>query len=850
MSNRVTPPEEFFGHQLGADKKIARWDKIVEYFNKLDEESNRIKVIDMGPSTEGNTFLAVYISSEENMANLSELQTINKQIADPGVLTEEEVMPLVEKGKAVAIQSMSLHATEIGGTQMAPELAYELITKEDEETRRIRDNVISIMVPCFNPDGQILVTDWYNETLGTEYEGVNQPFLYHKYTGHDNNRDAFMTNIPESQYMADLMFHQWPPQAYQDHHHMGSYGARLFVVPYSDPIHPHGDPLVWRELSWYGAHMAYKLEEADKTGIVNGAIFSGWAHMGFHWIGIYHNIPSMLTESASAKLATPLFIHPEQLKANKPMSMVGNRMFPNNNPSTLFPHPWEGGWWKLRDIVEQQKVSAWAILDHMARNKETVLLNQYHKAVRQAERGTEGPVDAFVIPAEQHDPLTKELMVHKLMVQNLKIYKAQDDFIVGNTLFGEGSYIIPLNQPKQGLAKTLLGRTMFPDDPWTRDDKGVPFKPYDTTTDTMFEFMGVDVDPVEYIPDVEMDLLEEHEMPVGATGESDVGFLLDGRLNASYKAVNNLLEAGVPVNRVLDFLDTGDEVLPPGSFLVQPGNEEEYLKAAEATGVDFQPLDEIGADVKPVKRLKVGMYQRYWGGNMDEGWTRLCLEQFNFPYTTLMDKDILEGDLSAYDVLILPHDTPEMITGGDELKENWAKNMPYYPMPPYPEKYQSGLGDEGKKKIKAWVENGGKLVCFGEASQYAIDVLGLKVKNVAKDIPTTEFYCPGSNLNIEMDVDHPVAYGMPEEAVGLFHGNVAFDILPSGDNHMYEVVATYPERDILESGWLIGEKYLAEKIAVLTAKKGKGEAVLIGIRCQHRCQTHGTFKLLFNSLLG
>ena len=443
-----------------------------------------------------------------------------------------------------------------------------------------------------------------------------------------------------------------------------------------------------------------------------------------------------------------------------------------------------------------------------------------------------------------------ELMIHKLRVQNLKIYKARDDFAVGNTLFGEGSYVIPLNQPKQALAKTLLGRTFFPDDPWTRDDNGVPFRPYDTTTDTMNEFMGVDVDPVEYIPEVDMDFVEEHEMPVGVVGESDIGYLVDGRLNASYKTVNILLNAGVPVSRVIDFLDTGDEVLQPGSFLVAPGHEEACQKAAEATGVDFQPLEEIGAEVTPVKRLKVGMYQRYWGGNMDEGWTRLCLEQFDFPYTTLMDKDILEGDLSEYDVIILPHDKPEIITGGEELKKNWDQINPYFPLPPYPEEYQSGLGEEGNQKIKEWVENGGRLVCFGEASMYAVDVLGLRLVNAIKDLPSKEFYCPGSVLNLDMNVDHPIAYGMPEEALGLFHGSVAFNIMPSGLNHNYEVVATYPERDILESGWLIGEKHLAEKIAVLNAKKGKGEAVLIGIRCQHRCQTHGTFKLLFNSLLG
>ncbi|MCW4051179.1 MAG: M14 family metallopeptidase [Candidatus Bathyarchaeota archaeon] len=848
----ITSPEEFFGHQLGADRKIAHWDKIVEYFWKLQKESKKIKVIDMGPSTEGHPFLAVIITSEENMKNLEKIQETNQQIVAPGDLSEDEVKPMVSEGKAVVIQSMSLHASEIGGTQMAPELAYDLLTRDDSETRDILDNVISIMVPSFNPDGQIMVTDWYNQWLSTEYEGVGTPYLYHKYCGHDNNRDAFMTNTVESQYMADLMFHQWPPQAYQDHHHMGSYGARLYVAPYSDPIHPHGDPLVWRELSWYGAHMAYKLEEQGKTGILNGAVFSGWAHMGFHWIGIYHNIPSMLTESASAKLATPLYIHPEQLiEETKPGSLVGTRMFPHYKATTNFPHPWEGGWWTLRDIVEQQKVSAWALLDHMARNRETVLWNAYQKAVRQTERGIAGSPGFFVVPANQHDPRTTELMIEKLMVQNIEIYKAKEAFSADGYLYDEGSYIIPLGQPKMGLIMTLLGQTRFPDDSFTRQPDGSPHRPYDTATDTLAEFMGVAVHPCDFITETEVLQVTDYKPPKGAVDDKGkVGYLLDTRENAAYKAVNLLLDKGVKVNRILEPLFAGDYELPPGCFLVEPGKDKKLKEIAELTGVTFHALEAFEAEVSEVKQLNIGMYQRFWGGNMDEGWTRLCLEQFSFPYETLMDADILEGDLSLYDVIILPHDSPEAITGGDEFKKWWKENRPTWPLPEYPPEYQSGLGDEGKEKLKDWVMKGGTLVCLGGASEYAIEVLDLKIANTLKDLNSKEFHCPGSTIHMDVDIYHPRAYGMPEEALALHWNSPAFKISPSPDNHKYSIVAAYPDSDLLESGWLVGEEKLANKIAVLEAEVGDGSAVLIGPRAQHRCQTHGTFKLLFNSILG
>ncbi len=851
MAN-ITSPEKFFGHQLGADRKIVHWDKLVEYFTLLARESNRLKVVNMGDTTEGHPFLVVYISSEENLSNMDELQEVNKAITAPEDRAQDEIRELIKAGKAVVVQTMSLHATEIGGTQMAPELVYDQITRIDKEAQRIRDQVISIIVPCFNPDGQIMVTEWYNRWLGTEYEGGSPPNLYHKYCGHDNNRDAFMTNTVESQYLAKVMFKNWPPQAYQDHHHMGSYGARLYVAPYSDPIHPHGDPLVWRELQWYGSHMAYKLEQAGKSGVVNSAIFSGWAHLGYHWIGIYHNIPSMLTESASAKLATPLYIHPEQLKAQtKERSLVGTRMMPHYKPSTNFPNPWPGGWWTLRDIVEQQKISAWALLDHVARNKESVLWNQYQKALRQTERGAESSPQVIIVPINQHDPRTAELMIEKLHVQGINIYKAEEDFTADGFLHDAGSYIIPLAQPKSGLIRTLLTQTRFPDDSFTRQGDGTPNRPYDTATDTMAEFMGVTLDASDFVGDLQVEQVTEYEAPVGIVDEeSEVGYLLDTRENAAFKAVNMLLRDNVPINRVFEPIIAGDFKLPAGCFFIESGYEDKLSDVAENVGVNFHALIDIEADMEEIKGLKVGLYQRYWGGNIDMGWTRLVLEQFSFQYTLLKDNDIIDGDLTQFDVIILPHDSKEMITGGDQLKQWWKEERPGWPLTVYPPEYESGLGEEGKDKLVEWVKEGGTLFTIGGATEYAIDALNLPITNVVKDLGFKEFHCPGSTLQVMFENTHPAAYGMPEEGLALFWGSPAFKVNPGPNNHLYEVIAVYPESDILESGWLIGEEKIANMMAAINAGVDDGNVVLMGPRVQHRCQTHGTFKLLFNSLLG
>ena len=833
--NQTTSPEDYFGFQLGSDKKVARWDKIVAYFNLLAQENNKLKVIDKGPSTMGNPFLLVIISSQENLANLERLQQINAKLSDPRGLQESEIKKLVEEGKAVICQSMSLHATEIGGTQMAPELTYDLITRMDEETQRILNNVVFFLIPSFNPDGQIMVIDWYNKTVGTKYEGLNLPWLYHLYAGHDNNRDGDFINLDESVYAAEIMYREWVPQAYIDHHHMGSYGARFYVPPYSEPLRPYADPLIWREHSWYGAHIAYKLEEAGKSGILNAAQYPGWGHFGWHWITPFHNIAGMLTESASAKLATPLYIHPEQLRG-------GARQFPKYEAQTTFPNPWPGGWWRLRDIVEQKKISAWALLDLAARNKETVLWNAYLKAKRQTKRGDLGSPKTYVIPAAQHDPLTAIKMVNTLLLSGIEIHRANQEFSAGSVSYPAKSFIISLAQPKMGLIRNLLGQTFYLDNDWTRGRDGAPLRPYDSATHTMNEFMGVQVDPVDEKVTGDFEKLSGQVQVVGKVAAGNASYVLDGRLNASYKAVNLLLDSGgVAIQRV-DQVQSG---LRPGDFIITEGPKNVLRDVAEKTGVDFKALNsEIPNDAAhEVRRMRVGMYQRFWGGNMDEGWTRLLFKQFSFPYTSLKDAEIKKGDLiKKYDVIILPHDDTGMITG--ERVRSWGG-----PMPEYPPEYRSGIGQVGVEALKVFVEKGGTLVTLGAATGFAIEKLGLSIRNAMEGLSSKEFFCPGSTVKVTFDNHHPLAYGMPSEGLVLYWNSPAFAVIPGQHNELYATVVRYQERDLLRSGWLIGEKHLAKKSAMISAKHGKGQVVLIGFRTQNRCQTHGTFKLLFNALI-
>jgi hypothetical protein len=854
-AQEITTPEKFFGFQLGADKKIARWNKIVEYYAVLEKQSGgRMKVVNMGPTSEGNPFLQVFITSPANMAKLERYREVNARLSDPRGLTDQQAHALVDEGKAIVVQSMSMHATEIGGTQMAPELAYDLLARKDEETRRILDNVIFIEVPCFNPDGQIMVTDWYNKQLGTQYEGTNPPWLYQKYAGHDNNRDAFMTNIPDSQYMARILFTEWKPEAYVDHHHMGGNGARIFLPPYAEPVRPFADPILWRELSWYGAHMAYKEEESGLSGAINGAIYSGWGHFGFHWITPFHNIAGMLTESASARLATPQFIHPDQLRGD-------TRNLPVYQQETIFPNPWPGGWWHLRDIVERQKVSAWAALDLAARNRETVLWNAYLKGKRQTERGAAGKPGAYLISMLQPDPLTAEKLVNKLLGQGIEVQRVTKAFNTASGMaYPEGSFVVSMAQPKMGLIRYLLGRTFYPDNEWTRDRDGAPIRPYDMSTDTLFEFMGVRVDPLDDSAEVPAGSIAKVTgliTPAGkvtrSTNGSTGGYSLDGRLNDAFRAVNLLFDKNIAVRRV----DKPSAGLRPGDFLVPAGAEATLEAIARQTGVDFVPLRAaVTSGVHDTKRLRIAMYQRYGGGNIDEGWSRMMLEQFNFPYTSIFDPEIKKGSLNEkYDVLIFPSDSTATITGeapaagaggrggrggGGAAAGGRGGNTP-------PE-YRTGLAAEGVAAVRDFVQKGGTLVTLNAATAFPVDRLGIGVRNVLAGKDSKEFWCPGSTLKVNVDNTNPIGYGMPPHALAVFLSSPAFEVNAQASEN-YDVVVRYADRDLLQSGWLVGEENLAHKAAVVAAKLGQGKVVLIGFPAQHRAQTHGTYKLVFNALV-
>jgi len=845
MSEHDFPsPEEFYGFIMGTDCKLAQWENIVEYFWLLDKKSDRIKVEELGKSTEGNPFLVAIISSPENLENMEKIKDISAKLADPRGLTKREIEKFIDEGKTVVAFTNSLHATEVAACQGSSELAYDLITGDTPEIKTIREETVLLLFPSFNPDGQIMVVDWYNEYLGTEYEGSNPPWLYHKYTGHDNARDGFQLTQVEGRMFIKTAFLEWHAQTYVDFHQMGGNGARYYIPPYVDPINPNMDPVLWREHQLYGAAMDVKLQEEGKKGVESAVGYTGFWIPAFHLIGNFHNCASMITESANVKIATPTYTDYHQL-------VGGRRGRPEYKAQTTFPDPWPGGWWHLRDLVEQQKISQMAVLEVASTMRRTILRSMVLKARRNIEKGKSEPPYAYIIPNSQHDNLTAYKFMDTLSFAGVEIHKSTESFHVDDTAYPEDTHVIFLAQPLRGYIKTLLERTFYPDNYWTRDTDGSPRKPYDMTTYTMAEFMGVKIIEVKNEISGEFTKIEKVEFPEGKIpSRAPNGYALDCRFNDSYTAVLKLLEKKFKVSRFDEEITIGGEKLQPGAFYIH--KKKGLTKALnEFNGrlhLNFILVkNKIEAKSHDLKLPRIALYKRYVGGNMDEGWTRWTLEKFEIPYTSIMVEDILAGDLNKkFDVILFPSDNISNMTG--EGREEMALKRGR-PLRRYPPEYEKFLEEESIENLRKFVEDGGKMVALNEACEFMIEKFRLLVKNVVKDLPPKDFYCPGSTIKTIIDNCSPLAYGMPSEGLILNFNSPVFTVTPNLHNEDYKSVVRYPEERMLQSGWLIGEKYLSRKIALIDAKQGEGNIILIGFRPQHRAQTHGTYKFLFNSII-
>jgi hypothetical protein len=841
-----TSPEAFLGFKVGADRQLVDYNQIQAYFKKLASESPKIRVVGIGTSSLKKPMIMAIITSEANMAKLDAYRDITRRLRDAAGLTPDEARRLSREGKAILFITCSIHATEIAASQMSLELAYDLVTdRTPYDANKILDDVIVLLAPTINPDGEQMVTEWYRKYVGTPYEGGMMPWVYHFYAGHDDNRDFFMLNLSETRAINGVAYHDWIPQVHLDMHQMGSTGARLFLPPFMDPPIPNAMPLLWRTVNLCGAQMSYDLQKNGFSGVEHGRSFTGW------WIGAcddtdwLHNAAGLLSEMASVRVASPIRVEPTEI--------------PNDyaDKSMTFVDPWPGGWWHLRDIVDYELTLTKSLIKTVSQGKEDFLYNFYQMNKQSIEAPLPGQPYAYVIPARQNDPPTAFKFVDILRQGGLQVQQAKADFLADGKSYPAGSFVVLLSQPYRAYAWALLERQKYPD--LRQYPGGPPIPPYDSAGWTLPLQMGVACDEIKAPFQADLELAGQLTPPaIKPPAQSAAWVALDARANASSAAVLALLKDKAEVYRSQVPFAAGSTQLVTGSFLIR--NNASVAKVLpgllERWHLEAQTLDDVSAVAKaPLKNPRIAIYQS-WRANQDEGWTRYMFDDMGISYTLLHNADFKPAKGAKetkvnlndkFDVLLFADEDYSLIkTGKPDPNSEYARYMGSLS---WPAEYEGGIEKEGVEAVKAFVEKGGLLVTLNGACDLVFKEFQPPVRDALDKVDRKKFFCPSSILKLNVDNQTPIGYGMPSEAAAMFVDSLAMDTnLPSYDWDR-KVVASYPKDDILLSGWLLGSEFIARKAAVVDTRYKKGRIILIGIRCQHRAESHGTYKFLLNALL-
>jgi hypothetical protein len=827
-------PEQTFGFKMGADYKLVKWPQIVDYFHQLASSSNKVKVVEAGKTSEGNPMIVAIISSPENLAKLDHYKEIAQKLANPRGIRPEQAESMIADGKLIVAVSCSIHASEIAATQLSMELAYDLVTKDTPEIRRILDQDIILLWPSHNPDGNITVADWYNKNVGTKYEDAPLPWLYHKYVGHDNNRDWFMLNLDETRVVTKFYFKEWFPEVLYDIHQMGRTGARLFVPPFMDPLNPNIHPLIWRGINLLGTNMAEAEEEAQHTGVAQNILYTSWWQGNSLQQPWFHNMVSVLTEAASPNVASPVTQKLSELTGNTPgLSEYGLR--------ENFSNPWPGGTWHLRDVVEYEYTAAMSVLDTSAKYRANFLRNMYRMGQDEIRKGETDPPYAYVVPAAQHDPNTAAKMINLLIDQAAEVHQATADFTADGVRYGKGSYVLLMSQPFRPFVKDIMEPQKYPD--IRAFPGGPPVPPYDVAGWTIPLQMGVSAVAIKTKFEANLVPVTRAEPPapeIAAGGAKTSAFLLDHDRNDSLIAVNRLLKAGYDVYWSKSDFTSGGKHYAAGTMIIPAAGAKQAQVRTIAQQLSL-PLTAVSGTMDvpsyKLKPLRLALYNP-WGGNMDEGWTKWMLERFDFPFEEIRRDAIQSGAFAQrFDVVVFADQPPQAIVNG-------------IPASRIPAEYAGGIGQEGLDHLREFVRAGGSVITFGNASALFIQSWGLPVVDTVAGLKTTDFFCPGSILDTRVDTTHPIGFGMTEDTSAFFARSSAFDILPShfapgGDAR---TIVKYAGDHVLQSGWILGENRLYNKAAAVDVTMEKGHVILFGFRVQNRAQPHGTFKLFFNSL--
>lgn len=889
--SQITTPKEHFGHNIGDDYWLATYMELLDYWKKLAEESDRMILEEIGATEEGRPMVMAIITSPENHNQLQEYKDISRKMALAQDLTEDEARALAAQGKAVVWIDGGLHATEVVGAQQEIELVYQMVSRSDPEILRILDNVI-LLALITNPDGMDLVSNWYMRQTDPKQRSTRGiPRLYQKYIGHDNNRDFYMVTQKETEVVNRILYREWFPQIVYNHHQTGPAGCVLFAPPFREPHSYNIDPLLVLGITTVGNAMHSRFVAEGKPGAAmrDEAGYQTWWNGCLRCTPYFHNMIGILTEMIGNP--TPMTI-----------PFIPQKHLPKGD----YPFPIAPQEWHFRQSIEYSITANLAILDLAAKLKENFMFNIYRMGRNSIERGsrdhwTSNPkriqavldaiqtdkaervgsgrsrgyspdyfhkslhdpaardARAYILPSSQADFLTAGKFINTLIKNGITVLHATSDFQVGEKTYPQGSYIVKTAQAFRPHIIDMFEPQFYPDD--TTFPGGPPRPPYDSAGYTLAFQMGIEFDrilddfqgPFEKIPDLAKPL------PGKISGSGKAGFLLSHQINDSFIAINQLLKNGEKVYWLKHPVNTQSQKFPAGVIYIPAGRSTLPLiqRIAQQTGLNFTRMaSKPKGDALQLKPVRIGLWDRY-GGSMASGWVRWILEQFEFDFTVVYPPTLDAGNLKQhYDVLVF--------VGGAIPGTSAPASGRYRSSQPdpasIPEPYRHMLGSVTAEKtipqLKQFLKNGGCILTLGSSTDLAYH-LGLPLTNALtergedgslKALGREKYFVPGSILQVKVDNQHPLAYGMPEKLDVYINRSPVFRFLPESASQPISPVAWFNSEKSLRSGLAHGQEYLYGGLAVIEAAVGPGRLFLFGPEITFRAQPHGNFKFLFNGI--
>lgn len=838
QAHKLTSPAEHLGYIPGSDFHLVNWATLTDYFQKLDDQSQRVQVENIGRTTQNRPMIMACISHEQTMKNLGEIQKKQKFLADPRLVGDRTIEEkILANSKPVVLITGTIHSSETAASYMLMELAHELASGQEAWAREVLENVVVLIMPSVNPDGIDIVANWYQKSLGKPWEGSGLPQLYHPYAGHDTNRDFFALNLPETRNISKVLYEQWFPTICWDVHQMGSSGARLFVPPFFDPTNPNVDPRITQSIMMIGSHMAADLATAGKKGVLHSAMYDNWWNGGNRTTPQRHNMVAILTEAASVRMASPIFFEPNDLKAS-------SRGFSSHAPTVNFPDPWPGGWWRLRDIVDYELVAGRSLLTLAARYGRSFQSNYLAMGRDQLYKGESEAPFGWLISNDQPDQGRVWDMLEKLVRTGIEIHQLDNQVAIHGITYPAGSWYLPARQPYRAHLKDMMERQKYPD---RFTATGQAETPYDVAGWTLPLLMGVQYvevsEPVS-IASRQVKLEKRPQTTIVGDLDNTSHLLIRNQSNDDLSLIQDLISKGFTVKFHEEGFQLGSTKFEPGTAVVELNqNARNEIRSATANlACNLIATSDYKAPIGKTLTLvnqRIALYQP-WDPSMDEGWTRLVLERLRIPYITIHRNDILAGNLKdRFDCIVFPSISSQSMKNGYKTQQTAPE-------------FVGGL-EGAQDLLKAFVNQGGTIVALENACDFLIQELELPVEDAVASISSREFYGPGSILLTERQKVDPLTFGLPERLNIYFDRSLALksSAKPANTKNITfssSFCYSTDKKNLLQSGWLLGPEKISGMSALGECRMGDGQVVLIAFPCQNRAQTYGTFRILVNAI--